>query len=76
MCHTALRAYVKYFFDIVVGKTSNHAVVMAHLIIDGKNHGMHAFMVQLRDTDTHEPMPGRSRFITRCILLFKLYVRK
>lgn len=41
-----------------MGKTSNYAIVMAQLIIDGKQLGMHAFMVQLRDMETHQPMPG------------------
>ena len=49
---------VKWTEFIPVGKTSNHAIVMAQLIIDGKNHGMHGFMTQLRDTATHEPLPG------------------
>lgn len=41
-----------------VGKTSNYAVVMAQLIIDDKKYGMHSFMCQLRDLETHEPMSG------------------
>jgi len=24
----------------------------------GRNHGTHSFVVQLRDMETHEPMPG------------------
>jgi hypothetical protein len=32
-------------------------VVYARLIIDGKDLGVHEFMVQLRD-ETHKPMPG------------------
>lgn len=43
---------------LTVGKTSNYAVVMAQLIINGKKHGMHAFMCQLRDLEDHRPMPG------------------
>ena len=43
---------------IAVGKTSNFAVVMATLFINGRNHGMHGFLTQLRSLDTHEPMPG------------------
>lgn len=31
---------------------------MAQLILDGKNHGPHAFIVQIRDLKTHEPLPG------------------
>jgi len=41
-----------------VGKTSNYAVVMAQLIIDGKNYGLHPFMCQLRDLKTHQPLAG------------------
>lgn len=41
-----------------LGKTSNYAVVMAKLISRGTNHGPHAFLVQLRDEDTHIPLPG------------------
>lgn len=31
---------------------------MAQLILDGKSHGPHAFIVQIRDLKTHEPLPG------------------
>uniref|UniRef100_A0A8C6TUY4 Acyl-coenzyme A oxidase n=1 Tax=Neogobius melanostomus TaxID=47308 RepID=A0A8C6TUY4_9GOBI len=41
-----------------LGKTSNHAVVLAQLYTQGKCHGLHAFIVQLRDMDTHIPLPG------------------
>ncbi len=41
-----------------LGKTANHAVVMAQLYIDGKNHGPHPFVVQIRDLKTHEPLPN------------------
>jgi len=41
-----------------LGKTSDHAVVIALMYINGKNHGPHPFMVQLRDTHTHRPLPG------------------
>ncbi|XP_033833318.1 peroxisomal acyl-coenzyme A oxidase 1 isoform X1 [Periophthalmus magnuspinnatus] len=41
-----------------LGKTSNHAVVLAQLYTRGKCHGLHAFIVQLRHMDTHEPLPG------------------
>lgn len=32
---------------------------MAQLISNGQNHGMQSFMVQIRDYDTHEPLPGK-----------------
>ncbi|OJD11730.1 hypothetical protein AJ78_07551 [Emergomyces pasteurianus Ep9510] len=41
-----------------LGKTANHAVVMAQLIIEGKHYGPHPFVVQIRDLKTHEPLDG------------------
>jgi len=41
-----------------LGKTMNHAIVVAQLIIGGKRYGVHPFFVQLRDIDTHRPLPG------------------
>lgn len=40
------------------GKTSNTSSVFAQLYIDGKCYGPHAFLVQIRDRETHMPMPG------------------
>ncbi|KAJ5704505.1 hypothetical protein N7536_000194 [Penicillium majusculum] len=39
-----------------LGRTANHAVVMAQLFIDGKNYGPHPFVVQVRDLETHQPL--------------------
>ena len=39
-----------------LGKAANHAVVMAQLILNGKNHGPHPFVLQIRDLKTHEPL--------------------
>ena len=39
-------------------KTSNHAIVMAKLIMDGEDMGVHAFIVQLRSLVDHTAMPG------------------
>lgn len=39
-----------------LGKTANHAVVMAQLMVDGKNYGPHPFVVHIRDLKTHEPL--------------------
>ncbi|KAK2737774.1 fatty-acyl coenzyme A oxidase [Myotisia sp. PD_48] len=39
-----------------LGRTANHAVVMAQLYISGKNYGPHPFVVQIRDLKTHEPL--------------------
>jgi acyl-CoA oxidase len=42
-----------------VGKSCNHAVVMAKLIIDGNDHGIQAFVVQLRSLEDHKTLPGK-----------------
>ncbi|KAL8711357.1 MAG: hypothetical protein Q9220_004254 [cf. Caloplaca sp. 1 TL-2023] len=39
-----------------LGRTANHAVVMAQLIINGKGYGPHPFVVQVRDLRNHEPL--------------------
>lgn len=39
-------------------QTSNMSIVGANLIVNGKNFGVHMFIVQLRDTKTHELMSG------------------
>ncbi|XP_050206091.1 peroxisomal acyl-coenzyme A oxidase 1-like [Mercurialis annua] len=41
-----------------LGKVSTHSVVYARLIIDGQEHGVHGFIVQLRSLDDHMPLPG------------------
>lgn len=41
-----------------LGRTANHALVMAQLYIDGKNYGPHTFVVPIRDLKTHEPLEG------------------
>ncbi|XP_068582874.1 peroxisomal acyl-coenzyme A oxidase 1-like [Cebidichthys violaceus] len=41
-----------------LGKTSNHAIVLAQLYTQGNFHGLHAFIVPIRDMDTHVPLPG------------------
>lgn len=41
-----------------LGKTSTHAVVMARLFTKGKDHGVHPFIVQIRENKNHEPLPG------------------
>eukprot|EP01130_Rhizamoeba_saxonica_P016042 TRINITY_DN7336_c0_g1_i1.p1 TRINITY_DN7336_c0_g1~~TRINITY_DN7336_c0_g1_i1.p1 ORF type:complete len:719 (+),score=148.75 TRINITY_DN7336_c0_g1_i1:30-2159(+) len=42
------------------GQTATHSVVFARLMIDGNDHGIHSFVVQLRDTATGLPLPGIS----------------
>lgn len=41
-----------------LGRTATHAVVMAQLILKGKRKGPHAFLVQIRDVETRQPLPG------------------
>ncbi|KAM0920534.1 hypothetical protein ACQ4PT_007478 [Festuca glaucescens] len=41
-----------------LGKASTHAVVYARLITEGKDYGIHGFIVQLRSLDDHSPLPG------------------
>jgi acyl-CoA oxidase len=40
-----------------LGKICTHAAVYAELILDGKEYGLHVFMVQIRD-ENHRPLPG------------------
>ncbi|XP_074109403.1 acyl-coenzyme A oxidase 1 [Cotesia typhae] len=41
-----------------LGHTANYAVVVAQLHTQGICRGIHPFIVQLRDEETHEPLPG------------------
>ncbi|XP_075033906.1 peroxisomal acyl-coenzyme A oxidase 1 isoform X1 [Mixophyes fleayi] len=41
-----------------LGKTSNHAVVLAQLYTQGECKGLQAFIVPIRQMGTHEPLPG------------------
>ncbi|XP_018427966.1 PREDICTED: peroxisomal acyl-coenzyme A oxidase 1 isoform X1 [Nanorana parkeri] len=41
-----------------LGKTSNHAVVLAQLYTQGECKGLQAFIVPIRQIGTHEPLPG------------------
>ncbi|XP_065192794.1 peroxisomal acyl-coenzyme A oxidase 1-like [Sycon ciliatum] len=43
-----------------LGKTATHALVVGRLFIDGKELGVHMFLVPLRDLTTHVPLPGIS----------------
>lgn len=42
-----------------LGRTADHAVVMAQLILDGKSQGPHPLVVPIRDLKTREVLPGR-----------------
>ncbi|XP_033191281.1 acyl-coenzyme A oxidase 1-like [Bombus vancouverensis nearcticus] len=41
-----------------LGHTANHAIVVAQLYTQGECRGIHLFVVQLRDVETHEPLKG------------------
>jgi acyl-CoA oxidase len=41
-----------------LGKTANHVICMAKLIIGGEDKGPHAFVVRIRDARTHAPLAG------------------
>ncbi|XP_016990774.1 probable peroxisomal acyl-coenzyme A oxidase 1 [Drosophila rhopaloa] len=41
-----------------LGHSSNYCLVMAQLYIDNKSKGPHMFFIQVRDEETHEPLPG------------------
>ncbi|XP_028156323.1 probable peroxisomal acyl-coenzyme A oxidase 1 [Ostrinia furnacalis] len=41
-----------------LGKTASHCIVLAQLYTKGECHGPHAFIVQIRDKETHMPLPG------------------
>ena len=46
------------FWIGAAGKTANMAVVMAKLVIGGKDYGLHAFLVPIRDYETHQSLEG------------------
>ncbi|CAG9796947.1 unnamed protein product [Diatraea saccharalis] len=41
-----------------LGSTVNHCIVVAQLFINGKSYGIQPFIVQIRDLNTHKPLPG------------------
>ncbi|XP_055529883.1 probable peroxisomal acyl-coenzyme A oxidase 1 [Wyeomyia smithii] len=41
-----------------LGHTANYCIVIAQLYSKGHCHGIHPFIVQLRDEETHMPLPG------------------
>lgn len=46
------------FLITLVGHTCNYAIVMAQLYTKEKCYGIHSFIVQIRDEETWQPMPG------------------
>ncbi|XP_072946858.1 acyl-coenzyme A oxidase 1-like [Epargyreus clarus] len=41
-----------------LAQTANHCIVLAQLYIKDKCYGIHPFLVQIRDFETHIPLPG------------------
>ena len=41
-----------------LGVCSTHSVVMAQLYSNGQKHGVHPFVIQIRDMNTMQPLPG------------------
>lgn len=41
-----------------MGHSANYAIVVAQLHTKGECHGIHPFIVQLRNEETHMPLPG------------------
>ena len=46
------------FWPGALGLQSTHAVVFARCISLGNDYGVQAFIIQIRDLETHEPLPG------------------
>ncbi|KAH8651251.1 acyl-CoA dehydrogenase/oxidase C-terminal [Xylariales sp. PMI_506] len=41
-----------------LGLSASHGIIMAKLITSGKDHGVHPFLLQLRDVKSGDPTPG------------------
>ncbi|XP_047520122.1 probable peroxisomal acyl-coenzyme A oxidase 1 [Pieris napi] len=41
-----------------LGHTANYCIVVAQLYTKGQCHGVHSFILQVRDEETHAPLPG------------------
>lgn len=46
------------FWPGELGKLANYCVFHAKMIIDGESYGVHAFLAQIRDMETHRPLKG------------------
>ena len=55
--HTPALSAIKWWPGNL-GKTANVIILMARLLIKGKDFGIHPFIVPIRDLDTHQPLPG------------------
>lgn len=47
-----------YFQNILTAKTATHSAVFAQLYVDETCHGLHCFVVPIRDPNTMLPFPG------------------
>ena len=52
--------FLSWLLYIPVGKNANHALVFAQLYTQGQRHGIHPFLVRIRDQLTHQPLPGNT----------------
>lgn len=53
--------FLKFFefsFHFFTAKTATHSTVFAQLYVDGTCHGLHCFVVPIRDPNTMLPFPG------------------
>jgi acyl-CoA oxidase len=50
------------FWPGALGRSSNYVLLMAQLYTPDRSHscGLQMFFVQIRDINTHEPLPGKS----------------
>ncbi len=55
-------AYVCLCFNSV-GKSANTALVLAQLRTGDEDCGLQAFLVPIRDLNTHQPLPGQYEFL-------------
>ena len=55
--HSPTLTSAKYW-PSALGFTATHGIIMAKLILSGKNHGVHPFIVPLRSPSTGKNLPG------------------
>ncbi|TVY18237.1 Peroxisomal acyl-coenzyme A oxidase 1 [Lachnellula arida] len=55
--HTPSIPAVKYWPG-ALGYASTHTIVIARMIIDGKDYGIHSFIMQIRSLEDFKPLPG------------------
>lgn len=55
--HTPTISATKYWPGDM-GKFSNYAIVYARLVIEGKSYGVQPFLVQTRNVENWDPLPG------------------